>query len=92
MVRIQLHLTEAQDKALRALAKRRHTTRADVIRRGIDLVLAEDEAGDPLLALIGTAPQGPFTALSEDHDALLYGGQGEAPQLPLAADEPRDVE
>ncbi|MDQ3266363.1 MAG: ribbon-helix-helix domain-containing protein [Myxococcota bacterium] len=84
MLRIQLHLSSEQDRRLRQLAKERSTSRADLIRRGIELVLAEADAGDPLLSVIGTAPSGPATDLSEHHDRVLYGAQ--AMPLPEAAD------
>ena len=86
MVRIQLHLTEQQDRRLRTRARKEGTTRAELIRRGIELVLSDQApASDALLGLIGSAGAGPHTNLSEDHDRLLY--QIEEASLPIAADK-----
>jgi Arc/MetJ-type ribon-helix-helix transcriptional regulator len=73
MLRIQLHLTEQQDRRLRALARRRGSARADLIRQGIDLLL-QKEAGqdDPLLALVGAAGPAGRSDVSERHDDILY--------------------
>jgi len=87
MVRIQLHLTEEQDRRLRALAERRRTTRAELIRRGIDRVLQDDERGeDALLDLVGAAGSSPRTDLSERHDEVLYD-PGHEPPLRIAAEK-----
>jgi hypothetical protein len=73
MVRIQLHLSSEQDRKLRALARERKTTRADLIRRAIDLLLGQAQGGDdPLFALIGLAGPGARSDVSERHDDLLY--------------------
>jgi len=40
MIRTQIQLTEQQAEALRSLAKRDHVSLAEVIRRGLDDVLA----------------------------------------------------
>jgi hypothetical protein len=84
MVRIQVHLTEEQDRRLRGLARRRSSTRAELIRRGIELVLREEESGrDALLDLIGAAGSGPQDDLSERHDEIVYR-QGESSPRPKA--------
>jgi hypothetical protein len=73
MIRIQLHLTERQDRLLRELARRAGSTRADMIRRGIDRLLGEQEAAaDPLLELIGAAGNAGRPDSSERHDELIY--------------------
>lgn len=73
VIRIQLHLTEQQDRRLRALALKRGTVRAELIRRGIDLVLEDDAGGtDPLLDLVGAAGPAGRSDVSRDHDAVLY--------------------
>jgi hypothetical protein len=73
MVRIQLHLTAEQDRALRALARRRGITRAELIRRGIDRILSEDEGShDALLDLVGAAGEAVAPDLSDRHDDVLY--------------------
>ena len=86
MIRIQLHLTDEQDRRLRALARRDRTTRAELIRRAIDrLVGAEGE--DDLTALIGAGgAAGAPHDTAQQHDQLLYGHE-ELP-LPVAAERP----
>ncbi len=88
MVRIQLHLTDQQARRLAVLARRRGCSRAELIRLGIDRLLAEPQAGaDPLLELVGAAGPARATALSEDHDRVLYGAP-EAEPPPKASDGP----
>jgi hypothetical protein len=87
MVRIQLHLTEQQARRLQALAKRQGRTRAELIRRGIERVLAEpDPTGDPLLELVGAAGPAGRSDLSEAHDDVLYGREPAEP-LPRVAED-----
>ena len=88
MKRIQLHISEAQDRALRALARARRSTRADLIRQAIDRLLAEGSSErDALADLIGAAAPGPRSDLSENHDLYLYGA---APPLFMAAEPGSD--
>jgi hypothetical protein len=87
MIRIQLHLTEAQDRALRALARERGGTRADQIRRAIDLMVARGVGThDALLELVGALGASQRADLSERHDELLY--TTEPILLPRAAERP----
>lgn len=73
MVRIQLHLTSEQDRALRALARARGTTRAELIRTAIDGLLRQGgEDREPLADLVGALTAGPRRQTSEEHDDLLY--------------------
>ena len=75
MVRLQLHLTPEQDRALRRLAKARRTTRAALIRKAVDILLAQasGDLPDPILGLIGQAgPLGDPRA-SETVDEVVYG-------------------
>jgi hypothetical protein len=64
-------------------------TRAELIRRGIDRILREDEGEDPLLSLIGQAGSELDDGLSgsEDHDRILYG-ENEEIALPVAREKP----
>jgi len=56
MIRIQLHLTDDQDRKLKALARARGRTRAGLIHEAIELLFRGGEASrDPLLELIGAA-------------------------------------
>jgi hypothetical protein len=73
MIRIQLHLTERQDRLLRELARRAGATRADLIRQGIDRLLGEQEGGsDPLLELVGAAGNAGRPDSSDRHDEVVY--------------------
>lgn len=73
MVRIQLHVTQEQDERLRELARETHVPRAELIRLGIDLVLAQrTRDADPLLGLIGSAGPADRTDISDEHDAVVY--------------------
>ena len=82
MVRIQLHLTERQDRLLRAMARRKRLARADLIRSGIDLFL-EHETGDvdPLLALVGAAGPAGRTDGALRHDEIVYGSATSQPKV-----------
>jgi len=46
MVRTQIQLTEAQARSLRKLAQRYQVSVAELVRRGVDQVLAEGLAAD----------------------------------------------
>ncbi|MFL5318808.1 MAG: CopG family transcriptional regulator [Myxococcaceae bacterium] len=87
MVRIQLHLTSAQDRQLRAMARKRGTTRAELIRRGIDRLLAGGDDQDPLLALAGQVRGKDPGDVSENHDTYLYGA--ESYDVPVVAEDPQ---
>jgi Ribbon-helix-helix protein, copG family len=86
MVRLQLHISEQQDKALRAAARRQGTSRAELIRTAIDAWLREPAGDrDSLLNLVGIAgPTGRKDA-SESIDTVLYGPL--ATRLPAAAED-----
>jgi hypothetical protein len=87
MIRIQLHLTELQDRRLRALAKRKGTVRADLIRRGIDLLLQEESTeSDSLLKLIGVAGPAGRSDIAERHDDILYVNEPASPDYARKSD------
>ena len=78
MIRIQLHLTEQQDRRLRSLARRRGTTRADLIREGIGLVLQGAwSVADPLLELVGAAGPAGRRDGAARHDEVIYPQPGD---------------
>lgn len=73
MIRIQLHLTEREDRLLRELARRSGATRAELIRRAIDRLLGDQDGGaDPLLELVGAAGKAGRADLGDRHDELVY--------------------
>jgi hypothetical protein len=70
LVRKQTYLTPDQDRAIKRIASRDHTTEADVVRRAVDAFLATelDTGVDPFSSLIGLF-EGPETS---DHNDI-YG-------------------
>jgi hypothetical protein len=79
MIRIQIHIDERQDRLLRSIARDTGTTRARLIRQGIDLLLRTGtEDDDPLMGLVGAAGPAGRTDVSERHDDLLYVADGRA--------------
>src|SRR5688500_9110785 len=81
MIRIQLHLTDEQDLRLRAPGRARGQSRAQPIRRAIELFFRDGALGkEPLLELIGAAGPAGRTDVSENHDELLYAADGRRPR------------
>jgi predicted transcriptional regulator len=72
MIRVQVLLTEDQDRRLEALAAKRRESKGKLIRRALDLLLRTEEAEvDPLLNLIGQAGRGGRPDVSDRHDLIL---------------------
>ncbi|MBI2346345.1 MAG: CopG family transcriptional regulator [Deltaproteobacteria bacterium] len=72
MIRTQIQLAETQYEALRNMAHRWHVSLAELIRRGIDKLLAEDATGpqaqrEKMIALAGRY-QTAERDVSEHHD------------------------
>ncbi len=71
LVRKQIFITPAQDKAVKRLAQQQGTTEAEILRKALDLFLARKGIGineDPFADLIGL-----FSGPTEvDHDDI-YG-------------------
>jgi len=81
VIRIQLHLTDEQDRKLRALGRVRGQSRAELIREAIELRFRGGELGtDPLLALIGAAGPAGRGDVSENHDQPLYAADARRPR------------
>ena len=81
VIRIQLHLTDDQDRKLKALARVRGQNRAELIREAIELLFREGgQVQDPLLNLIGAAGPAGRTDVSENHDKLLYAAESRRPR------------
>ena len=69
LVRKQTYITSAQDRAVKRLAKRSHSTEAEIIRQALDSWLARVGASgdaDPFASLIGFV-EGPEEI---DHDDI----------------------
>ncbi len=74
---VQVYLRPAQIEALRALASRRGVSIAELIREGVDQVLANEPVeNDPLWDIIGIGDSA-YTDLSANHDAYLAKFIGE---------------
>jgi hypothetical protein len=68
---IQVYLRPEQLDALRGLAERRNVSVTELVRQGVDRILAEIlPEEDPLLEMIGMVKSGP-NDLSEKHDEYL---------------------
>ncbi len=68
---IQVYLRPEQLDRLRALAEQRGVSVAELVRQGVDLLLAEAPADhDPLLDIVGMVEGGP-PDLAEKHDEYL---------------------
>jgi Ribbon-helix-helix protein, copG family len=85
MRRLQLHITEHQDKQLRARARKLGQSRAELIRVAIDAWLNQgSEPVDPLMRIVGCAGRAGRSDLSESVDDILYGPR--AAKLPQVAE------
>lgn len=76
MIRTQVQLTEAQFEALKRLSAAENLSMAELIRRGVDLVLAsENNVNDEERIRRALAAAGRFRSgikdLSANHDAYL---------------------
>jgi len=77
VTRVQILLTEEQDRRLEALARRLGTSKAALVREGVESVLQRRTAGtgDSLLALIGQAGRVGRKDISRRHDAHLVAAE-----------------
>ena len=71
LVRKQIYITPAQDRAVKRLAQQQRTTEAEILRKALDQFLAREgiiETQDPFAELIGM-----FEGPSEvDHDDIYH--------------------
>lgn len=68
---LQVYLRQDQLDALRALSERREVSLAELIRQGVDLLLAEiPPEDDPLWGIVGLGDSG-LGNLAADHDRYL---------------------
>jgi hypothetical protein len=77
MTRVQILLSEDQDRRLERLARRLGTSKAMLVREGVDFVLERREAGSPdsLLDLVGQAGRIGRRSVSRDHDLYVVGAK-----------------
>lgn len=72
MTRVQVLLTEDEDRRLEELAEARGESKSSLVRRAVDLLLQLEEGDDePLLALAGQAGRARTRHGARDHDQLL---------------------
>lgn len=73
MTRVQVLLSEDQDRRLEALARRLGSSKSTLVREGVESVLQRREAGDgdPLLELLGQAGRVGRKDVSRRHDVVL---------------------
>lgn len=73
MTRVQILLTEEQDRRLEALARRLAKSKSTLVREGVERLLHEQEAGasDTLLDLLAQAGRIGRRDVSRRHDAYL---------------------
>ena len=71
----QVYLRLDQVEPLRVLARRRNVSVAELIRQGIDRVLAAvPPEEDPLLAIVGLVDDDGPTDMADKHDDYLVNG------------------
>jgi hypothetical protein len=77
VTRVQILLTEEQDRELERLAQRIRTSKAKLVREGVDLVLRRKQAvtSEPLLELIGQAGPVGRRDISLRHDQYLLASE-----------------
>jgi hypothetical protein len=72
MTRVQILVSEDQDRRLEALAAKRRESKGKLIRRALDLLLRTESAEEePLLGLIGQAGRSRRPDVSDRHDRVL---------------------
>ena len=74
MVKTTVYLPEADMQALKAAARRRHQSEAELIREGVQRILAEENG--PVMPDFGILDAEPATAA--EIDAALAAGMGAA--------------
>lgn len=68
---IQIYLADKQDQALRRLSKEQNATISELVRRAIDLLLAQVPVeADPAFKIIALGSSN-VRNLAEDHDSYL---------------------
>ncbi len=77
MAKLQVLLSDQQDRRLEELARKRKTSKAHLVREGIELVLQQKQDGtpDPLIDLIGQAGRVGRGDISRRHDEYLTAAE-----------------
>ena len=77
MTRVQVLLTQEQDRELEKLARQLRRSKASLVREGVDNLLQRrrSQGKDPLLGLIGQAGQVGRKDIARRHDELLAAAE-----------------
>ena len=75
MTRVQILLTEEQDRRLESLARRLRASKASLVREGVEAILHRraTQAPDALMDLTGQAGRVGRRDVSRGHDVYLLG-------------------
>ena len=82
MTRVQILLTEEQDRQLEELARQLGTSKTKLVRDGVEFVLQRRKSGtrDAVLTLVGQAGRVGRTDVAEHHDSYLTGTRRHRPR------------
>ena len=76
MTRVQILLSEDQDRRLEAMAAKRRESKGKLVRDALDLLFrTESVEEEALLSLIGQAGRSSRPDASEQHDRILAGSE-----------------
>jgi Arc/MetJ-type ribon-helix-helix transcriptional regulator len=76
LTRVQILLSEDEDRQLEELAAARRESKSSLVRRAVDLLLRlEADQGEPLLALVGQAGRSGTRRAARNHDRILTDAQ-----------------
>jgi Arc/MetJ-type ribon-helix-helix transcriptional regulator len=77
MTRVQVLLTEEQDRRLETLARKRRVSKGSLVREGVELLFKQGAGEDtePLLKLIGQAGRSTIRDGSIKHDKYLAAAE-----------------
>lgn len=74
MTRVQILLSEEQDRRLEEIAEARGESKSSLVRQAVEILLRiEPEEGEPLLALVGQAGRSGARQNARHHDRVLAG-------------------
>lgn len=72
MTRVQILLSEEQDRRLERLAAERGQSKASLVRQALELLFRAEPAEDePLMGLVGQAGSADRSDVAEAHDRIL---------------------
>lgn len=76
MTRVQILLSEDEDRRLEKLARARGESKSSLVRRAVGLLFrVESDESEPLLDLVGQAGRSGSSKAARHHDQLLADAQ-----------------